>query len=180
MAETTTAHTEAPGTPQKAPFPPFERDTFPSQLFWLAICFIALYLITARLVQPRVGGIIEARRNRIAQDLAEATRLKQDSEAALAAYEKALADARARAQAIAGETRDRLHGEAERNRKVLDEQLNIRLTEAERTIEATKRAAMANVRGIAIEAAGEIVNRLAGVRPAEPAVAAAVDAVLKR
>lgn len=180
MAETTTAHTEAPGSPQKAPFPPFESETFPSQLFWLVICFVALYLITARLVQPRVGGIIEARRNRIAEDLAEASRFKQDSEAALAAYEKALADARARAQAIAGETRDRLHADADSSRKVLDEQLNARLTEAERTIEATKRTAMTNVRGIAIEAAGEIVNRLAGVRPAEPAVAAAVDTVLKR
>lgn len=180
MAETPTAHTEAPGSAPKAPFPPFESETFPSQLFWLAICFIALYLITARLVQPRVGGIIEARRNRIAQDLAEASRLKQDSEAALAAYEKALADARARAQAIAGETRDRLHADADSSRKVLDEQLNARLTEAERSIEGTKRSAMANVRGIAIEAAGEIVNRLAGVKPAEPALAAAVDAVLKR
>jgi F-type H+-transporting ATPase subunit b len=177
MAETTTAHTEAP---PKAPFPPFESETFPSQLFWLAICFIALYLITARLVQPRVGGIIQARRNRIAQDLAEASQFKQDSEAALAAYEKALADARARAQTIAGETRDRLHGEAESSRKVLEEELNARLTEAERSIEGTKRSAMANVRGIAIEAAGEIVNRLAGVKPAEPTVAAAVDAVLKR
>lgn len=178
--ENTTAHTEAPGAPHKGAFPPFDKQTFPSQLFWLAICFIALYLITARLVQPRVGGIIQARRDRIAGDLAEATRLKQDSEAALAAYEKALADARARAQAIAGETRDRLHGEADSSRKVLEEELNARLTEAERSIEGTKRSAMANVRGIAIEAAGEIVNRLAGVKPAEPAVAAAVDAVLKR
>lgn len=178
--ENTTAHTEAPGAPHKGAFPPFDKQTFPSQLFWLAICFIALYLITARLVQPRVGGIIQARRDRIAEDLAEASRLKQDSEAALAAYEKALADARARAQAIAGETRDRLHGEADSSRKVLEEELNARLTEAERSIEGTKRSAMANVRGIAIEAAGEIVNRLAGVKPAEPAVAAAVDAVLKR
>lgn len=178
--ENTTAHTEAPGAPHKGAFPPFDKQTFPSQLFWLAICFIALYLITARLVQPRVGGIIQARRDRIAGDLAEASRLKQDSEAALAAYEKALADARARAQAIAGETRDRLHGEADSSRKVLEQELNARLTEAERSIEGTKRSAMANVRGIAIEAAGEIVNRLAGVKPAEPAVAAAVDAVLKR
>src|SRR5580693_589982 len=106
-APTTAAQTEAPGAPHKAPFPPFERDTFPSQLFWLAICFIALYVMTARLVRPRVGGIIEQRKGSIADDLAAASRLKGESEAAMAAYEKALADARARAQAIAGETRDR-------------------------------------------------------------------------
>jgi F-type H+-transporting ATPase subunit b len=179
-AETTTAHTEAPGTEHTASFPPFARDTFPSQLFWLVICFVALYLITSRLVQPRVAGIIETRKNRIAGDLAEASRFKSEADDALAAYEKALADARARSQAIATETRDKLQAEADRTRKGLEDQLNGRLAEAEKTIAATKTAAMANVRGIAVEAAAAIVTRLTGVTAAEPSVAAAVDAVLKR
>jgi F-type H+-transporting ATPase subunit b len=174
---TTSAHTEAPGGHT---FPPFDRETFPSQLFWLAICFVALYLITARLVQPRVSGIIEGRRKQVSGDLAEASRFKSESEQALAAYEKALADARTRAQTIASETRDRLQAEAERNRKALEGQLNARLADAEKQIAATKNAAMANVRGIATEAAAAIVTRLTGVNTSEPAVAAAVDAVLKR
>jgi len=177
-AETTTAHTETPGG--HGVFPPFDRETFPSQLFWLVICFVALYLITARLVRPRVTGIIDSRKNRIAGDLAEASRFKGESEQAMGAYEKALADARARAQTIASETRDRLRGEADRNRKSLEEQLNGRLAEAEKQITATKSAAMANVRGIATEAAAAIVTRLTGVTASEPAVTAAVDAVLKR
>ncbi len=180
MAENTTAHTEVPGAPHKPVFPPFNRETFPSQLFWLAICFIALYVMTARLVRPRVGGIIESRAKRIADDLAEAGRLKDQSETALAAYEKALAEARARAQAIAAETRDRLQAEADRNRKAVEEGLNGRLAEAEKTIAATKTAAMTNVRGIATEAAAAIVTRLTGVAAPEPTVNAAVDAVLKR
>src|SRR5215813_11971352 len=176
--ESTTAHTEAPGG--HGVFPPFDRETFPSQLFWLAICFVLLYLITARLVQPRVSGIIDGRKKQVAGDLAEASRFKTESEQAMAAYEKALADARTRAQAIASETRDRLQGEAERNRKSLEEQLNGRLAEAEKTIASTKSAAMANVRGIATEAAAAIVTRLTGVTAPEPAVTAAVDAALKR
>jgi F-type H+-transporting ATPase subunit b len=175
---TTSAHTEAPGG--HGGFPPFERETFPSQLFWLVICFVALYLITARLVRPRVSEIIEGRRNQITGDFTEAGRLKTESEQAMAAYEKALADARTRAQTIASETRDRLQGEAERNRKALEEQLNGRLADAEKQIAATKSAAMANVRGIATEAAGAIVARLTGVTAPEPSVAAAIDAVLKR
>jgi F-type H+-transporting ATPase subunit b len=177
---TTTAHTEAPASPHSAPFPPFERETFPSQLFWLVICFIAIYVMTARLVRPRVGGIIEGRSQRISGDLAEAGRLKGEAEAAMAAYEKALADARSRAQTIASETRDRLHGEAERNRKTLEDQLAARLADAEKSIAATKSAAMANVRGIATEAAAAIVTRLTGVTAPDTAVGAAVDAVLKR
>jgi F-type H+-transporting ATPase subunit b len=110
----------------------------------------------------------------------QAGRFKTESEQAIAAYEKALADARTRAQTIASETRDRLQGEAERNRKSLEQQLNARLAEAEKTIASTKSAAMANVRGIATEAAAAIVTRLTGVTAPEPAVTAAVDAALKR
>jgi F-type H+-transporting ATPase subunit b len=176
--ETTSAHTQAPGG--HGVFPPFDRATFPSQLFWLAVCFVLLYLITARLVQPRVSGIIEGRRKQVAGDLAQASRFKAESEQAIAAYEKALADARTRAQTIASETRDRLQAEADRNRKALEGQLNARLADAERQIAATKDAAMANVRGIATEAAAAIVTRLTGVTAPEPAVAAAVDAALKR
>jgi len=179
-AANTTAHTEAPGAPHKMAFPPFERETFPSQLFWLAICFVALYVITSRLVRPRVGGIIESRRNRIAGDLAEASRFKSEAEQAIAAYEKALADARMRAQTIANETRDRLRAEADRNRKALEDRLNARLGDAEKAIAAAKTAAMANVRAIAVEAAAAIVTRLVGVTAPESAVAAAVDDVLKR
>jgi F-type H+-transporting ATPase subunit b len=177
-AETTTAHTEAPGG--HGSFPPFDRETFPSQLFWLVVCFVLLYLITARLVQPRVAGIMDSRKNRISGDLAEASRLKTEAEQAIAAYEKALADARTRAQTIASETRDRLQAEAERNRKSLEQQLNARLAEAEKTIAATKSAAMANVRGIATEAAAAIVTRLTGVAAPDAKVTAAVDAALKR
>jgi F-type H+-transporting ATPase subunit b len=177
-AETTTAHTEAPGG--HGSFPPFDRETFPSQLFWLVVCFVLLYLITARLVQPRVAGIMDSRKNRISGDLAEASRLKTEAEQAIAAYEKALADARTRAQTIASETRDRLQAEADRNRKSLEEQLNARLAEAEKQIAATKSAAMANVRGIATEAAAAIVTRLTGVAAPDAKVTAAVDAALKR
>lgn len=176
-AETTTAHTQASGG--HGVFPPFNKETFPSQLFWLAICFVLLYLITARLVQPRVAGIMDSRKKRIAGDLGEASRSKAESEQAMATYEKALADARNRAQTIARETHDRLQAEAERNRKGLEEQLGGRLTEAEKTISATKNAALANVRGIASEAAAAIVTRLTGVTAPASAVTAAVDAALK-
>ena len=115
-----------------------------------------------------------------ADSAAEASRFKAESEQAIAAYEKALADARTRAQTIASETRDRLQAEADRNRKSLEEQLNARLAEAEKTIAATKSAAMANVRGIATEAAAAIVTRLTGVAAPDAKVTAAVDAVLKR
>ena len=82
-------------------FPPFDSTTFASQLLWLALTFIALYLLMSRLALPRIGAILETRRQRVEGDLAEAQRLKDQSDAAIAAHEKALAEARGRAQALA-------------------------------------------------------------------------------
>ena len=175
----TSAHTEVPGG-GRGPFPPFQKETFASQLVWFAIAFIALYLIISRLAIPRIGGIMAARSQTIAGDLAEAAKLKDQSDAALAAYEKSLNDARTRAQTLANETRDRLNAEAEQARKRLEGELNAKLTAAEAVINDTKRAAMANVQAIAVETAAAIVRRLIGSDPAPKAVEQAVADVLKR
>lgn len=175
----TNAHTEQPSG-QKGVFPPFNSTTFASQLVWLAITFVVLYVLMSKVALPRVGAIIESRQKRIADDLAEAERAKADSDAAIAAYEKALADARARAQAIANEMRDKQAAEAEATRKRLEDQLNAKLADAEKQIATTKQAAMANVRAIAADATKAIVERLIGAKPADAAVDAAVADVLKR
>jgi F-type H+-transporting ATPase subunit b len=175
----TGAHTSHPGG-AKPPFPPFNKETFASQLVWLVVFFVALYVIISRLAIPRIGGIIEARSARIDGDLAEAKRLKDQSDAAIAAYEKSLADARARAQALAGETRDKLAAEAEVARKKLEAGLNAQLAQAEQTIAATKTSAMANVQGIATDTAIAIVERLIGTAPSSAAAQAVVADALKR
>src|SRR5471032_1239933 len=175
----TNSHTEQPSG-HKGAFPPFNPTTFASQLFWLVIAFVVLYVLMAKVALPRVGGIIENRQKRIADDLAGAASLKAESDAAIAAYEKALADARARAQAIANETRDKQAAAADATRKTLEGELNVKLAEAEKSIAATKQAAMANVRAIAEDAARAIIERLIGSAPSDKAVAEAVATVLKR
>jgi F-type H+-transporting ATPase subunit b len=160
-------------------FPPFNSHTFPSQLVWLAIFFVLLYVLMAKWALPRVRRVIDNRQKLIADDFAEAERLKGQSEEAVAAYEKALADARARAQSIANETRERQQAEAEATRKKLEDELNVKLAEAEKSIAGTKQAAMANVRGIAEDAARAIIERLIGSAPSDQAVADAVADVLK-
>ena len=177
MATQTSTHTEVPS---KKGFPPFEKETFASQLVWLAITFVALYLLISRIAVPRIGGILEERSRRIEGDFAAAQRMKTESETALHVYEKSLLEARNRAQGIGNEARDKAHAEGEERRKAQEAKLNADLAEAEKQIAATKTAAMSNVRGIAVDAAAAIVERLIGTAPAAPAVAAAVDQALKR
>ena len=172
------AHTEADGG-HKAPFPPFQKDTFASQLVSLVIAFVALYLIVSRIALPRVGSLLDERQNAIDGDLAAAQKLKDDSDSALKAYESELAAARSRAQAISAETRDKLNAASEAERKTLEQRLSVKLAEAEKTIASTRETAMSNVRGIAADAAAAIVQRLTGVLPDGASLNSAVDASLK-
>ena len=172
------AHTGAEGGP-KAPFPPFQKDTFASQLVSLAIAFVALYLIVSRVALPRVGSLLDERQNKIDGDLAEAQTLKEETDRALKAYESELAAARSRAQAISTETREKLNAASDAERKTLEERLTLKLAEAEKTIASTREKAMSNVRGIAADAAAAIVQRLSGVVPDGTSVKRAVDASLK-
>jgi F-type H+-transporting ATPase subunit b len=169
-----------PASERGSKFPPFDKTTFASQLIWFAIFFIALYLLIARVVQPRLAGILDTRKQHIADDLAQAEKNREQSDAALAAYEKQLADARNRAQTVANETRDRLNARSEKARHELEARLNAKLAEAEKTIAATKTAAMANVHGIAADAAAAIVQRLIGTTPSGAAVESAIADALKR
>jgi F-type H+-transporting ATPase subunit b len=177
-AKGATAHTEAEGG-HKAPFPPFQKDTFASQLVSLLIAFVALYLIVSRIALPRVGSLLDERQKKIEGDLAAAQTLRDESDAALKAYESELAAARARAQAIGTETREKLNAASGAGRKTLEERLSVKLAEAEKTIAATRDAAMSNVRGIASDAAIAIVQRLTGLAPDRRSVNKAVDASLK-
>jgi F-type H+-transporting ATPase subunit b len=176
-AEGPGAHSEADGG--NGGFPPFDSSTFASQLVSLVIAFVALYLIVSRVALPRVGSVIDARQAAIDGDLTEAQKLKDESDAALKAYEAELAAARARAQAIGAETREKLNAAAEAERKTLEERLSAKLAEAEKTIASTRAAAMRNVRGIAADAAAAIVQQLTGAKPDGKSVTAAVDASLR-
>jgi F-type H+-transporting ATPase subunit b len=173
-----TASTEAPGG--QGGFPPFQRENFPSQLIWLVVTFVLLYALMSRIALPRIAGILADRDKRIADDIAAANRFKEQSDAAHAAYEKALADARTRAQAIANETREREAAAAEENNKRLEAQLHARLAEAEKSIATTRTAAMGNVGSIAGDTASAIVQHLIGLAPAAQEVAAAVSQTMKR
>jgi F-type H+-transporting ATPase subunit b len=173
-----TAHTEEEGG-HKAPFPPFQKDTFASQLVSLLIAFVALYLIVSRIALPRVGKTIDNRQQAIEGDLTEAQKLKEASDGALKAHEAELAAARSRAQAIGNETREKLSAASEAERKTLEGRLALKLAEAEKTIASTRATAMSNVRGIAADAAAAIVQQLTGLAPDVKSVESAVDASLK-
>ncbi|MEP9385797.1 F0F1 ATP synthase subunit B [Mesorhizobium sp. KR9-304] len=172
------AGTEVPaeGGHGEAGFPPFDASTFPSQILWIAITFGLFYLFLKRVIMPRLAGILEMRENRIAQDIEQATRLKGEADAAVAAYEQELAEARGNANAIGQKARDGAKEEAEAARKSISASLDQKMAEAEERVAKIKDAAMQDVGSIAEETAAAIVSALGG-KAGKADVASAVKSV---
>jgi len=158
--------------------PQLAFETFVPQLVWLVITFGFLYLMMARVALPRIATVLEERRDRIADDLDQAEQFKLQTDDAIAAYEKALADARVNAHEIAQATRDRLHEETERQRQSIEARLAEKIATAEKQIAATKEKALGNVRAVAIEVADAVVTELLG-NTDRAATERAVDSELK-
>jgi F-type H+-transporting ATPase subunit b len=177
--QTTSTTEHIPASEHGKNFPPFDATTFASQLLWLALTFVALYLLMSRVALPRMQGILDARKGRIDEDVAQAQAYKEQSDAALAAHQQALSEARGRAQTLANERREQATAEAEGRRKEVEAKLNAHIAEAEKSIAAKRAAVMGNVRGIAGDAAAAIIERLIGKAPSSQEVSEAVNSVVK-
>ena len=173
----TTETTETTGHEEGGAFPPLDSSTFPSQLFWLIIFFALLYALLSKLVLPRLAAIIAARKGQIDGDVARAQSLKDETEAALKAYEKSLADARSNANDIGKATRDEANAEAAIQQKQLDDSLAAKIKFAEDNIAKAKAKAMESVHNIAADSAAYIVAKLTGAKTLKAAAAKAVAAV---
>jgi F-type H+-transporting ATPase subunit b len=177
MAAGTKATTEVPAKHEGAGFPPFKTETFPSQIFWLVITFAFLFAVLWRIAGPRIQGVITSRRGQIEGDLAKAQSHRTDAEDASAAYQAALAGARARAQALAEENRKRIAGEVDRAKHEADEAAQADIAKAEARIAASRSEANRHVVSAAQDAAIAIVARLTGESVAADEAANAVRAV---
>lgn len=161
----------------EAAFPPFDPTYFASQLFWLAISFALLYLLLSRFVLPRIGGAIEERRDRIADNLDAAADMKAQADETVKAYEKELADARARAAAVAAEAKADADKDIAEATREADAELDAKLDKSEQRIKASREQALAQVRTIAAEAAASVADRLAGLDVSQADAETAVDQV---
>ncbi len=161
---------------ESAVFPPFDQTTYASQLLWLAITFGLFYVLMKKVIVPRVGGILEDRHGRIAQDLDEAARLKAEADAAIETYEKELSAARAKAGSIAAAAREAAKTKADADRAAIEAELAEKLAAAEARITSIKEQAFADVGTIAEETATAIVDQLIGTKVKDTDAKAAVVA----
>lgn len=156
-----------------AGMPQLDFSTFPNQIFWLAVTLVVIYLILSRIALPRIGSVLAERSGTITNDLGAADELNQKAKAAEAAYEKALADARAEAAKIVAETKVGIAADVAVELGKANVRIAARTAESEKAIAEIRASAIENVSAVAKDTAEALVASLGGTADAA-AVAAAV------
>ena len=103
--------------------PQLDYHSFAPQLVWLAIAFLALYLVMSRLAVPAISDTIEKRQGKIQGDLDAAEKANEDTRSLVAAYEKRLADTREDARKLMRERGEADSGAAAARLQALHDKL---------------------------------------------------------
>ena len=154
--------------------PQLDPTYFSTQLIWLLLTFVPLYLILRRAVLPRITEVLAARQRHIDSDLEKATSLRQEADAVLAEYEKALAEARGRAAEAIKQASDDMAAQSAQRHEAFGQELAAKTREAEGRILKAKEEALAQVTAVAGEVAASAAAKLIGVTPPAAQVEAAV------
>lgn len=160
--------------------PQLDFATFPNQIFWLVIALVAIYLILSRIALPRIAAVLAERQGTLTKDLVAAEELKQRAVEAEAAYNKALADARAEASKIADETRAAIQADLDRAIARADDEISAKAVESETRITEIRAGALRSIEEVARDVVGDIVSAVApGQKVDDSTLAAAVAARVK-
>ena len=163
----------APGMPQ------LDFSTFPNQIFWLCVTLVVLYLILSRVALPRIATVLSERYGAIQRDLDKAEEMKRSAVEAENTYNKALADARAKANDIVNEAKVEMQKDLDKAIAKADLEIAAKAAESEKAISAIKDSAIQSVEEVANATANNIVDAILPEAADTKTIKAAVAARLK-
>jgi len=162
-----------------AGLPQLDTSTYSSQVVWLVITFVILYVLMAKVALPRIGEVLEERQNKINDNLAKAEELKAQADAASDAYETSLSTARTKAHDAIRAVKDKAASEAAARQSALNDKLKVQIAESEQAISKARDEALAGIKDVATDVAASVVEKLVGEAPEGASVNGAIAAALK-
>lgn len=143
--------------------PQLDPSSYPSQVFWLIVCFFTMLFLMAKIVIPKIAHAIDERQKIMSENINQAEELKKEADKIFQTYNEALSKARDEAAAIISKARDEIAEYTEKKETEVNAKIAKDIEESEKKIEKVKKAAMADVKGIVLDTAIETCSKLTGI-----------------
>lgn len=144
--------------------PQFDPSSFPSQIFWLVVTFVFLYIFFSKKTLPDISRVIENRQAHIQGDLDMAEQLKSEAEKVHQAYEEILDEARQKSTSSFDEVdaliKEKTDAASEDFRKTSAKELE----KTEKSVEKAKQKVMGEMDSMVAELASQAAEKIIGVK----------------
>ena len=160
--------------------PQLDPKFWAAQIFWLILIFSILYLIIWKIFLPKITYIIENRKSRVANDLDEAQKLKEDAEKKLKEYNEIIENSKREAKKIIDDSKKKLDKDIENKKQKFNDEIEKELLIAEKEIKDLKKSSISNISNIAAETSAEVIKQIINIEVNKSSATAIVNDIVKR
>ena len=164
----------------EAGMPQLDPTYWASQAFWLILIFTVLYISIAKFYLPKIKNNLDNRENKIKDDLEDANKFKELSEAKLKDYEKILEDAKKEVIKIHLDQKNLLDKDIQSKKVTMEKEIENEILKAQKEIDELKKNSLSDIRSISENIASSIIENISGDKLNESSIKAAVEDVSKK
>ena len=163
-----------------AGMPQLDPTFWASQAFWLISIFAILYVSISKFYLPKIKDNLDNRENKIKEDLENANKFKEQSEAKVREYQIILENAKKEVSKIHFESKNILDKEIQSKKEVMDKEIEKEILNAQKEIKELKKNSISSIQKISENIAADIIENISGDKLNESSIKAAVEDVSKK
>tara|TARA_B000000532_G_C18828187_1_gene389105 strand:- start:495 stop:1070 length:576 start_codon:yes stop_codon:yes gene_type:complete len=164
----------------EAGMPQLDPKYWASQAFWLILVFTILYISIARFYLPKIKNNLSERENKIKNDIDDANKFKELSEAKLKEYETILENAKKEMIKIHLDSKNELDKNIKIKKSVIEKEIENGILKAQKEIIELKKSSMNDIRKISENIASDLIEDITGDKLNESSIKAAVEEISKK
>ena len=164
----------------EAGMPQLDPTYWASQAFWLILVFTVLYISVSKFYLPKIKDNLDNRENKIKEDLDNANKFKEQSEAKLKEYEIILENAKKDVVKIHLESKNNLDKNIQSKKEIIEKEIEKEIAKAQKEILELKKNSISSIQNISENIASNIIENISGEKLNESSIKAAVEDISKK
>ena len=164
----------------EAGMPQLDPKYWASQAFWLILVFVILYISLSKFYLPKIKSNLDNRENKIKEDLENANKFKEQSEAKLKEYGLILDKAKKEVNKIHFNSKTALDKDIHSKKEVLEKEIEKEILKAQKEISELKKNSISSIQSISENITANIIENISGDKLNESSVKSAVEEISKK
>ena len=177
---TTLVVTKADLFAAEAGMPQLDPTYWASQVFWLILVFTILYISISKFYLPKIKDNLDNRENKIKEDLENANKFKEESEAKLKEYDLILENAKKEVLKIHFESKSTLDKDIQSKKDLMEKEIEKEILKAQKEISELKKNSISSIQIISANIVSDIIENISGDKLNESSIKAAVEDISKK